>query len=93
MRNSKLIIALISLIISGNLYGQDYCAQAENIPIQPAGSCNGTAISLGADFDNQDDLAGQTDITVSSACTTPAGSWNVYWGTFVGTGNPVTIKL
>jgi len=88
-----LILTLTFSLFTFITFGQNYCTQAQSLTINAPGTCNFTSISPGADFDNQDDNAGDVDITLTTSCTTPSGSWNVYWGTFVGNGNAVTIKL
>ena len=74
-------------------YSQDYCLQAQPLSIDPVGSCSSISVSLGADLNDQDDIGGGINITTfNSACINPSGSNNVYWGSFTGTGNDVTIK-
>ncbi|MEX1003627.1 MAG: hypothetical protein WDZ35_16025, partial [Crocinitomicaceae bacterium] len=92
--STQFIVAIICLLgFNSNLLSQDYCAFAEVLPINPNGSCNFQPITPGADLDNQDDNAGQLDITINTACANPAASWNAYWGTFTGNGNSVDIVI
>jgi len=95
MKTTNKLILTFTLIFSSFNIGlaQDYCTQAEPLNIDGAGTCNSTAISLGADLDDQDDNAFDLNITITTSCTTPGGGYNTYWGSFVGNGNAVDIKL
>jgi len=88
---------LISILISTfsilNVIAQNYCSQAETLTINPVGDCSSESISMGADLDDQDDIAGEANIVINTSCASPSGNWNVYWGTFVGNGNAVDIMI